>query len=523
MCTQLAVLLLWCCVWQSKQQGGTCEKDGEVTCGDAKPGDKYTSKGEMVRQQNEAFPTPVFTKEDLERETEWFKLFSNGSIEDRMIEEHAMLDMINHFLFKGRALFHSGFRVLVVGGGTGHSLMYVAHQLKHTTAEIVYLDFSSSAMEIAQKRAKIWGLDNIQWVNKYVEEIPSLGLGKFDFIECWGVLTHMMEPLEGLQILRNSLTDTGGMSLMLYSKYARTGVYQMQELMRLVNKFAKTMAEEIENTRKILKILPKTNWYKRAEVDQLEAYGEYRFGSRNHDISEAYTDTEIYNIFLTKLDTPYSIPDVYQLAENASMNFVDYSNWNTRIALNVENYVKDEELLSMIQKKSKIKQEAIAELIIGYLTRYEFYISNAKDAEADFDDLENVPVMFGNTKRLRKRLEEAWRYSENEDYTFQENIRSTLFREGARIKTKLRWPMNKYAQLFLEMVMKNENFSTGEILAEAKRNFDQSKYFILDKFREIYLAAKTSGQMLLRHKNVPEFEQNKDVVLYEIYREKEKE
>merc|ERR1711892_547528 len=526
--TRLAILVLCCCaLTRGKQQGvgDTCNKDAGAECSDdkGKPSDKYTDKVELVRQQFEAFPTPEFTQEDLERELDWYKKFSNGSIEDSRVEEHVTLDMISHFLFKGIAPFHSGFRVLVVGGGTGHSILYLAEQLRDTDAKIVYLDFSSAAMKIAQKRAEIRGLNNIQCYHKSMEDIPNMELGKFDFIECWGVLTHLLEPLEGLKILKNSLTETGGMSLMLYSKYARTGVYQMQELMRLVNKFAKTMAEEIDNTRKILKILPKTNWYKRAEVDQLEAYGEYRFGSRNHVISEAYSDTEIYDMFLTKLDTPYSIPDVYQLVENASMNFVEYSSWNTRTALKVENYVKDEELLILIQKKSKIKQEAITELIIGYLTRYEFYISNLKDAEADFDDLENVPYMYGNTKKLRRRLEEAWRFSEKEDYTFEENIRSTLFSEGSRIKMKLKWPMNKYARMFLEEVMKNENKSTGEILAVAKNTFNESKDFLLEEFKKIYTAAKSSGQMLLRHKNVPEFAKTKGIVLHEIYREQDQE
>merc|ERR1711892_1116856 len=528
--TRLAILVLCCCALTSgKQQGvgDTCNKDAGAECSDdkGKPSDKYTDKVELVRQQFEAFPTPEFTQQDLERELDWYKKFSNGtgSIEDSRVEEHVTLDMISHFLFKGIAPFHSGFRVLVVGGGTGHSILYLAEQLRETDAEIVYLDFSSAAMKIAQKRAEIRGLNNIQWYHKSIEDIPSLELGKFDFIECWGVLTHLTEPLKGLIILQNLLTETGGMSLMLYSKYARTGVYQMQELMRLVNKFAKTMPEEIENTRKILKILPKTNWYKRSELDQLEAYGEYRYGSRSHDIAQAYSDTEIYDIFLTKLDTPYSIPEVYQLVENASMNFVEYSAWGTRIALKVENYVKDEELLSMILKKSKIKQEAIAELIIGYLSRYEFHISNNKEAEATFDNLENVPFMYGNTKKLKRRLEESWKFSEKESYIFEENIRSTLFNEGSRIKMKLKWPMNKYAQMFLKEVMNNKNESIGEILAKASTVFNEPKDFLLEEFRTIYTAAKSSEQMLLRHKNVPEFEKTQNNILYELYREKEEE
>jgi len=500
--------------------GDYCQKEGP-DCGDEKPGDKYRQKINLVQQQFESYPSPEFTEDDMAREADWYNKFKNDTIENSRIVQHATLEQINHFLFGGKSSFHSGFRALVVGGGTGYSLLYLAEQLRHTDAQIVYLDFSAAAMKIAQARAEIRGLTNIQWFHRAIEDIPNLELGKFDFIECWGVLTHLEEPLRGLKILKEALTERGGMSLMLYSKYARTGVYQMQELMRLANKFAKSMPEEIENTRKILKILPKTNWYKRSELDQLEAYGEYRYGSRSHNISKAYSDTEIYDIFLTKIDTPFSIPEIYQLVENASLNFIDYSAWDTRIALQVDNYVKDEELLNMILKKTKIKQEAIAELIIGYLSRYEFYISNNKEAEASFDDLENVPYMYGNTKKLKRRLQECWKFSEKENYMFEENIRSTLFNEGSRIKMKLKWPMNKYAKMFLEEVMENQNKSTGEILAAAQKSFGESKDFLFKEFKRIYSAAKLSGLMLLKHKNVPDFKLTQNQVLYELYRENE--
>ena len=42
----------------------------------------------------------------------------------------------------------SFFRVIVAGGGTGRDTNYLAEQLNHTNAEIVYMDFSQNSMNI---------------------------------------------------------------------------------------------------------------------------------------------------------------------------------------------------------------------------------------------------------------------------------------------------------------------------------------------------------------------------------------
>ena len=70
-----------------------------------------------------------------------------------------------------------------------------------------------------------------------MENLPQLGLqveDKFDLVSCQGVIHHMKIPLRGLNTLKDSIHDEGGMDLMLYGRYGRTGVEQMQLLMRLV-------------------------------------------------------------------------------------------------------------------------------------------------------------------------------------------------------------------------------------------------------------------------------------------------
>ncbi len=111
------------------------------------------------------------------------------------------LGEISHWLFDGKEDFKKGFRILIAGGGTGDSTVYLAEQLKDTDAEIVYLDFSKNSMKLAQERAKNRGLKNIKWLNDSILNLPDLKLGKFDYIQCSGVLHHLESPDDGLKAL----------------------------------------------------------------------------------------------------------------------------------------------------------------------------------------------------------------------------------------------------------------------------------------------------------------------------------
>ena len=85
----------------------------------------------------------------------------------------------------------NSFRVIVAGGGTGGVTVFHAEQLNHTNAEVIYVDFSPTSMQIAQKRAKIRRLKNIIWIQSWIEGIIFLGLGRFQHSQSSGVLHHL--------------------------------------------------------------------------------------------------------------------------------------------------------------------------------------------------------------------------------------------------------------------------------------------------------------------------------------------
>lgn len=292
------------------------------------------------------------------------------------------LGEINHFLFEGKKDFTKGFRTLIAGGGTGDSTVYLAKQLADIAgSEVVYLDFSKSSMEIAQKRAEYQGVrDKITWIHDSIFNIPKLNLGKFDYITCTGVLHHLESPDAGLKILADALTDDGGIGIMVYAQYGRTGVYQIQEALRMINKGITSRQEEVKNGWSLVNSLPNTNWYSR---------GQELLADHIH-----HGDIGMYDMFLHKQDRAYTVPQIYEFAEKAGLNFVDYSSAHSRIMLKPETYFKDPEFLKKIQALDIRTQQGICEIMCGSIIKHSFYVSKKKSSKAKFTDMDNVPYIY---------------------------------------------------------------------------------------------------------------------------------
>ncbi len=326
------------------------------------PGGDYLKN---IRAQYEQFPYPP---RDLQDETK------------RLLEiEIERLATINFYCFKGKQSFDNA-KILVAGGGTGDSTLYLAEQLRHKNAEVVYLDISKASMEVVKERAKIRHLNNIHWVHGSILSVSEYEIGPFDYISCTGVLHHLDEPEKGIACLKSVLKPSGAIGLMLYGKYGRTGVYQMQKLMRLINLNESELSDKIDNTRKIINDLPDTNWF-----CHNEAY-----------ISDhiSLDDSGIVDLLLHEQDVSYSIDEIYQLLDNTQLNFVEFSSTKMRLAYRPEQYIKNQEVLTKVKQFDVKRQQQIAELLVGVFKKHEFYISNESDTKADFYDLSNIPFFF---------------------------------------------------------------------------------------------------------------------------------
>jgi 2-polyprenyl-3-methyl-5-hydroxy-6-metoxy-1,4-benzoquinol methylase len=289
------------------------------------------------------------------------------------------LAVINHYCFRGARDFE-GARVLIAGGGTGDSTIYLAEQLHERNAEVVYADISRASMRIAQQRAEIRNLDNIRWRHESILSLTPESAGLFDYISCTGVLHHLADPSLGLRRLKSLLKPAGAMGVMIYGKYGRTGVYQMQKLMRLINGDETDLSAKIRNTRQVLAQLPPTNWFRHNES----------FLSDHKKLG----DSGVVDMLLHEQDRAYSIEQVHDLLADVGLNFVEFTDAKMRLAYRPETYIRDLGLLENIRKLDHVKQQSIAELMVGLFMKHEFYVSRQPDCQAQFGSLSHVPFFL---------------------------------------------------------------------------------------------------------------------------------
>ncbi len=295
------------------------------------------------------------------------------------------LDQINHCCFGGKPRSENDFRCLVAGGGTGDSLIFLAEQLKHSSTEVVYLDMSEGARNIAEKRAAIRGLKNIRWITASLLELPTLDLGLFDYINCSGVLHHLVSPEVGLQALTSVLKDDGAIFLMLYGRYGRQAVYEMQALLRELLPSDISINEKLKMARSVLLSLPKTN---RFEQEKALWSREIR--------AEGNGDVGLYDLLLHSQDRSYTVAEIYQLAESAKLSVVDFVGdlqpmYNLNYALQGQEL--DSALRDHLKTLSKPQQQGIAEKFTGDMIKHQFYLSRYQNTVARLEDQSNVLVL----------------------------------------------------------------------------------------------------------------------------------
>lgn len=296
------------------------------------------------------------------------------------------LPMINHYCFAGKQSFQNNFRALVAGGGTGDATIFLAEQLRGTNAEIVHLDMSHASIALAQQRAKIRGLTNITWINDSLLNLPALGLGQFDYINCSGVLHHLADPDLGLQVLRSALKPDGAMGLMLYATTGRAGVYQMQALMRLVNNAPSghEVAEQrqIANTRELLGSLPPSNWFLRGE----DLHHDHKMG-----------DAGIYDLLLHSQDRSYSVGELFDwlgTQHGMHLSFSDVQRGRSPYLPHMVLGRKPPAMIASLRQLPLRQQYEMAELMIGNIITHSLYLTQNAACTAPYGDAAYIPFFY---------------------------------------------------------------------------------------------------------------------------------
>jgi SAM-dependent methyltransferase len=108
-------------------------------------------------------------------------------------------------------------RILIAGSG---SFAPYPMSIANPLAEITALDLSEANLNRARLHCLLHFRHNVSFVRGDLLD-PEIAPGQFHFIDSFGVLHHLDDPLSGLRALERRLVPGGIIRVMLYGRYAR--------------------------------------------------------------------------------------------------------------------------------------------------------------------------------------------------------------------------------------------------------------------------------------------------------------
>ncbi len=285
---------------------------------------------------------------------------------------------IDHWVFAAQRPATQPLTALFAGGGTGDGAIMLAAQLRAAgrPGHVTWLDRSAAARRIAEARAAARGLDNITFVEASLLDIPALGLGPFDYIDCCGVLHHLPDPAQGLAALLGVLAPGGGLGLMVYAPHGRTGVYMVQDALRLLAPENEALADRLDAARRVLRHLPQSAWLR------------FNRGFADHITGG---DAGLADLLLNPRDRAYTVPEFHALLATQGLAVAA---WMEPMRYDPDIYLPDPRLRGRTARLDPVARAALAEALCGNIGTHVVYAHRASEARTmpDPTDPASVPV-----------------------------------------------------------------------------------------------------------------------------------
>jgi len=270
---------------------------------------------------------------------------------------------IDHWVFGATRPATQPLRALMAGGGTGDATIMLAQQMARLgrTGQVTWLDRSGAAREIAQGRAAARGLTNIAWQQRSLMDLPASGLGPFDYIDCCGVLHHLPDPAQGLRALLSVLAPSGGLGLMVYAPHGRTGVYMVQDALRLLTPPGEPPLQRLDLARRVMRHLPETQ-----RLRQNRHFDDHINGG----------DPGLYDLLLNPRDHAFSVPRFDALLSQAGLRVAC---WVEPIRYDPVPMLPDPKLRARVETMTRTERAALAEALAGNMAVHIVYCVRATD------------------------------------------------------------------------------------------------------------------------------------------------
>jgi 2-polyprenyl-3-methyl-5-hydroxy-6-metoxy-1,4-benzoquinol methylase len=263
--------------------------------------ERQQSDQEKIRQQFDQGPYPRIPVEGFPKDD--YEQFFQHSL------------VTPHYLWNRRVIDTQNKLILDAGCGSGYKALVLA--AANPGARIIGVDLSEQSLNLARQRFEFHGLDNAEFYQLPLEDIAQLGL-QFDYINCDEVLYLLPNPAAGLRAMQSVLKPHGFIRANLHNAYERAELYQAQRLFKLIGlmdeapgKFEQDIVIETMNALKNAVVLKRSTWLDRGIVN----------------LPPEKLQEVIATNFLLMGDKGYMIPDLFQLLEQANLEFVSMVNW----------------------------------------------------------------------------------------------------------------------------------------------------------------------------------------------------
>ncbi|MCL6435337.1 MAG: class I SAM-dependent methyltransferase [Leptolyngbyaceae cyanobacterium HOT.MB2.61] len=269
-------------------------------------------------------------------------------------------------------------RILDAGCGTGVGTEYLVHL--NPQAQVVGIDLSSGALEVARERCRRSGADRVEFHHLSLYEVDQLA-GEFDLINCVGVLHHLPDPIRGIQALAAKLAPGGLLHIFVYAELGRWEIKLMQEAIALLQGEKRgDYRDGVKVGRQIFAALPETNRLVKREKE--------RWSLENHR-DECFAD-----MYVHPQEIDYTIDTLFELIEASGLEFLGFSNprsWDLEPLLG-----KEPELMARVAGLSDRQRYRLVELLNSEnITHYEFFLGRPPlphhDWAVDEDLLRAIP------------------------------------------------------------------------------------------------------------------------------------
>ncbi|MBE9001640.1 class I SAM-dependent methyltransferase [Nostoc sp. LEGE 12447] len=259
-------------------------------------------------------------------------------------------------------------RILDAGCGTGVSTEYLVHL--NLQASVVGIDLSTGALDVAKERCQRSGANRVEFHHLSLFDVEQLP-GKFNLINCVGVLHHTSDPIRGIQALAQKLAPGGLMHIFVYGELGRWEIQLMQKAIALLQGDKKgDYRDGVQVGRKIFASLPENN--------RIVKYDKQRWSLENHK------DENFADMYVHPQEIDYNIETLFELIDASGLEFIGFSNpsfWDLERLLG-----KTPELVERAKGLSDRQLYRLIELLDPEVTHYEFFLGRPPLVKTDWSD-----------------------------------------------------------------------------------------------------------------------------------------